>query len=1367
MKRHSSSLRTLVRQLAVGLLGVFVAVFILLFLLTLGPGENLLRRISESKLRGVFQQDVRIGDVETNLLSRLQLSNVRIGKQEDGSRAPLLTLAHAKVTYRLFDLFLRRISVEALEVDSLYVHLERDSVGQLNLPFRSSSPPPPSTDAERRGFGLRVGRVSVRHSYFRVQDELIPLDASIDNLHAGATYEGMDTYAAHLEADSIRVVYLDMPIAAKALRLTGRWNPQGGQLDAVSMTLPGFDLTGQGEVVQYSVGSSLAGTFELRGNPSTLTHLARARIPAECYPIDGDMRVSIQVAGSLDQPVIAAQILAPDMKVAGFSITDGQIRASWRREAVHLEKLHAQLFGGTITGQGEVSTDTLLTHRLDVKVEGMEIAQICRAFAPTVHPPSGNVGLTLRSSGWAASLDAIEATGDLVATQMYYNARSVPDIKVRFHLNHGQGLFRVNQGNSEASAQVAWDGRVLKGGFSADIVELASLAELFDIPELSGAFACSGTFAGTPENPDVRAEFTGRHIQYQHFPVDTLAGHGVYRNKQPRLSDLYAAGHLDSIDPLRPPFHLSDVTGGFTYRVRARGTVEDPQAELVVDLLNPGYAKVRLDRGEVRAQLRDRQIRLTSLELMRDSLRVHATGACAIQFSSGSAEVTLYSVPSEKDVSMPGYVPVEDQRDSVLLKRPEIGRIAAVFDIRDPSQIAVKVQGERLDLERIAKWVPEAPDIGGTLRFDLNGSGPLSAPHADLRWVAEQPRYGLAEMDSVQAEVRLTSHQVALTHLGVYVGGQYAEAQGTVGLRPGEEGGYEVSSQSALSAQVHGRAFDLQALAALWPPGVKVAGHVSCDISAYGTLGDPRVTGTVALTDGEVQLGPEVPTIQKLGASVSLQDSLVVIEEVSGSVQDLAWRLHGEVTSRQWQAFDLNMNLALADLGAMAMMGTVSQDSMRVHVRMDRMDLSLMQPFVPDVKGLTGMCDAEVVVRGPFDDPELDGSLQVRGLTLQPPGLNEKLDKGVVKVAFGNREVQIDSVFFAMGKGRILASGKVMHDRGAVSDMDLTARMEDIRVTRPKEAAVHLTSAHFRYARQNDYYVLDGDLVLGDSRVLYDFSPQALLAAARTVEKPQPEIPSLLQEIRLNLRIRESENIWIDNNLARVRLHTELAVTGSPYKPNLSGRVAIEEGYVLYLDRRFKIIRGVVDFVDANRLNPIVDFSATTTVKAYRAMGAAPYTITLAINGPLDETVVALTSVPPLEEPDIVALLTLGATRSQLAGRDVGGSSTGGVLLERAAQLSSQRISGYATRSVGKWLGLEQMSIEGNLFRRNWSSGPQLLASRKLSDRMEVAYTTSVGHFNDYSIRLDYRLSRRLSLQGQTDQGGRQAIDLNYGVKLK
>jgi autotransporter translocation and assembly factor TamB len=321
---------------------------------------------------------------------------------------------------------------------------------------------------------------------------------------------------------------------------------------------------------------------------------------------------------------------------------------------------------------------------------------------------------------------------------------------------------------------------------------------------------------------------------------------------------------------------------------------------------------------------------------------------------------------------------------------------------------------------------------------------------------------------------------------------------------------------------------------------------------------------------------------------------------------------------------------------------------------------------------------------------------------------------------------------------------------------------------RPKVFSLFIQSVRIDINKNRDDFTIGGDVILGESSILQDVQPGALLPFFRKVEKPMSTPPSFFRKVRIDLRLRESDKIWIDNNIAHMRLHSELGFIGTLAQPNISGRLSVEEGYILYLDRKFQVQQGVLDFIDPHRINPIVDFKAQADIKSYQTWSMQPYAVSLSIQGPLDHAMMDLTSAPPLDRPDIVTLLTIGATRKQMLVKENGGkASIGNVVEDRVGHLSSRQVSGFASRKIGNLLNLEDISIEGNLFRFGKSWGPQLLASKRITDRMEISYTTRVGHANEQSIRLDYRLLRMLSLEGQTDQQGRSGIDLKFRWKFK
>ena len=81
--------------------------------------------------------------------------------------------------------------------------------------------------------------------------------------------------------------------------------------------------------------------------------------------------------------------------------------------------------------------------------------------------------------------------------------------------------------------------------------------------------------------------------------------------------------------------------------------------------------------------------------------------------------------------------------------------------------------------------------------------------------------------------------------------------------------------------------------------------------------------------------------------------------------------------------------------------------------------------------------------------------------------------------------------------------------------------------------------------------------------------------------------------------------------------------------------------------------------------------------------------------------------------------------------------------------------------------GFDDFTIQGNLFKNENSPGPQVIASKHLTKKVKLTYSTTVGHLNDQKIRLGYRLTPKLSFQGETDQLGNSGIDFKYGLSFK
>jgi autotransporter translocation and assembly factor TamB len=693
-------------------------------------------------------------------------------------------------------------------------------------------------------------------------------------------------------------------------------------------------------------------------------------------------------------------------------------------------------------------------------------------------------------------------------------------------------------------------------------------------------------------------------------------------------------------------------------------------------------------------------------------------------------------------------------------------KAGAHIELVRASYRGVEIDSLRVDV--FADW-PRVEIQSMELRRDTL----LVRGRGEIHLVERAGRYELAffnapGVDSLTGMLSLDGTLLKADSVELLLGADRLHLSSSLRLAGDDPGKLSFDREGAFDGAASVRALDLRLLEPFLPEGAEVGGSLSLDMSWSGTLGRIRPTGRISLEHGSAGMLPRDLSLENVSLEASIEDSVLVIDELTGSLQGRPFSALGKFELGAESVVGVEFALKIEPEVMVRTTGSFSPDSLGLAATIDRFDLALLRPYLSGIEEISGYLSAEIRADGPPSGPRLNGLLTARRLMLQPGFMAEPFDGGVVRVVFDMENIAVDSLLLGKGSGSLFVSGSVSHDRGSLRSVELTANADRLSFEKERSYLVSVDSARLSYKTQREQFLLDGDVFLGETRVLADFKPQSILPFVRSVERPVQEPAEFLERTRVDVRVRESDDLWIDNNVARIRLRADIGIIGSAARPNVTGRVSVVKGYVLFIDRKFKIEEGTVDFVDPNRLNPIIALSAGTRVTSYRAMEATPYNVTLSITGPLDEATVELYSEPALDRANIISLLTLGVTREQLTGGEEGGDvSKSGVIMDRAKALSSDRVGGFISRNVEDLLSLDQVTIEGNLFDFGSSWGPQLLASKKISDRTTMTYRTNVGHLNDRSIMLDYRLTKRFSLSGETDQYGRSGIDLKFTIRLR
>jgi autotransporter translocation and assembly factor TamB len=1354
----------LLRLLVIGAFLVVCVAILTVLLATSPAGEAYLTGILEAELSKKLQQQVSIQALETDLFTRIHLKDVRITRTEDLEAHPILQIGDLKLEYRLLKLLQKDISISSISISNVNIILHRDNQGLYNIAWLDSMGKAPS-DTTKGSWKITLGSVSMNNLSMDYSDSILPLTVNTHNLSAKAQRLDPEGYRYEFTIDSINAEYQGLPFSLYAIESQGQWVNQKLHLDTLAGKLGDLYVTTAGTYHIHNQ-SATNGRLVITGNPGSLLQTVSQHFEAPAITARGDIDLHMRYEGSVDNPLADIRLLLPPVDVGNLQIQRAYLNARLHDDSVTVDSLNFRVFDGTLRAQANLSLDTLHQSRANLSITRLDLSALWSTFYGDESPYKGTVSGNLSVSGRGRRIRDWTMTTDLRASNAKYRAQPLPDFYAKLSLSKGLARLRIHESdfNIEANAQVA--NHRISGNFTIDIDQLEPVMGFCNVSELQGTLHASGTISGTTNSPSIQTAIHADNIQYQNFPVDSLKATCQFQDRRLLISQLRAAGRADTIDRTRPPFHLNGLSGGYRYTLNASGPLDSIQASMRIKFLHTRYRTFNADSAIVMASISGKNATLDTVELYRDSLLARLQGNFHLSTKKGAITTDLY------DLAISAQAAAETESDDGLHQREQpqlVGTLTANVEISDPKRMSLSLRARRLDVHRITGSISESLDIGGKLQFDVDVSGNLAHPDARMSVNIQNPRFQMVTLDSMTAFVQFKNDSLRLHHLRCYSGDQQLTTAALINLWRDSTGRYTVSSHSPTQGSVGLHSIDLQILKPFLNEQWELTGRTSVNLTWDGTLESLNPQGWIAIEDCRLLLRPNTSPIEHVNIRVAIQDSLFNIQTATGSIHHTPFTLAGSIITSEWKRIVGDLTFTLSDIGSVTGKGTISPDSLNVEAQIRQLDLALLQPFITYFNDLSGKLNCTAALSGSIADPELFGDLDVRDLTFRPVPLSDRFEAGVIKLHFGKNTVYLDSLFARMNGGTVIVQGVLGYDRMQIHDMDITAVINELSVSRPKTYLITVISADLNCKKQKEYFLLNGDIQFGDSRLTAKFRPQSILPWAQKVDRPKSELSPFLQKIQMDIRVRESDKLWVDNNLAHIRMHGELAVIGSPARPNLSGRITIEEGYLVYLDRKFKVTRGEFYFANPTRFNPEVNLSTETKVTNYQGTIATPYVINLDVEGPLDEIRVNIYSEPALEKSDIVSLLTFGQTRSQLTGTSTDGGEGGikNAIVERAGALSSQKISGYVTRKVGTFLGLDQVTVEGNLFRFNRSWGPQLLASKRISDRVELTYSTTVGYINDQSIRLDYLLSRHFSVEGQTDQRGQSSMNLKYRLRFR
>ncbi len=605
--------------------------------------------------------------------------------------------------------------------------------------------------------------------------------------------------------------------------------------------------------------------------------------------------------------------------------------------------------------------------------------------------------------------------------------------------------------------------------------------------------------------------------------------------------------------------------------------------------------------------------------------------------------------------------------------------------------------------------------LGGEFTLDLHSSGSFSLPFVT----------GSLQLD-------------ALSYRQVPVGGMNIEADIKNGL---------------LTA--HGDLLDERAaLAVRWPLrkpyGWTAEARIkSMTIDPFLLLGKKDLTGRVnVITDGTVTMrGTGLDSSTLSGEALFRQLSLVIGEYRIDNESDARLSIDaGKIVSTT-----LNFTGPVTKISVTGGVKLPSEIDMTLK---GTANLSLLKLLYPEIEHAGGTAEIKLMVKDNLSNPDMSGELRIQNGEIKVKDIPQRFSALNGGIVFSQGRVVVDSLSGEMGGGSLNVSGWVQLDGVAPRDFSAKVAVDNVTVRYP-EGLISVLTGDLYYDGDASEQSLSGDVTI--KRARYDKRIEwktMLVDIGRGLYQKKKTDVGWIGETQINVRFHGTNNIVFQNNLATMPLDVDVFLKGTVNHPQLLGRIESKKGLVYFRKNEFKILNASADFVDPNRMNPVLDIQAETRVREYQ--------IRLAVTGTAERAVVTLVSEPSLIDTDILSLLALGKTGTELKGKETG------VGVGEAASFATGQFQDIFERRARSLTGLDRFSVDPYV-SKNDTSVPRVTAAKELvQNKLYLTYSSNVGAAMPEQIfRIEYLLDRHFSLVGERNEMGNNGADVKYRFEFK
>ncbi|MCL5036675.1 MAG: translocation/assembly module TamB [Chloroflexi bacterium] len=612
--------------------------------------------------------------------------------------------------------------------------------------------------------------------------------------------------------------------------------------------------------------------------------------------------------------------------------------------------------------------------------------------------------------------------------------------------------------------------------------------------------------------------------------------------------------------------------------------------------------------------------------------------------------------------------------------------------------------------------------------FELKGSLPMPTGHMYVN--VDDGKIGNTPLEDAEMNITYGGE-------GLKADGKIITTSGTINLAA------NVNEKLEGGADLVADSFDLAIVSEFLKLPSPLNGKLNLMAHASGSVSAPGGYCTFKVNNGSVGKFP----FDSFTGYMELKDDAVDINNVT-----LKRGKHQAVMNGVLPLCDI-FETKKSPTPAEACSDTVYEKSMKIDIKYDQDDLSILSFLIPGYQSSEGKISLDAEVTGTLSHVLLSGNFQVKDGQLKIEALNNTLQNIDIYAQFLGDKLFIKNFKGTLGGGQFgVEKGSWIRFKGVVPDeYNMALFGQDLVLDSPKYLVGKLNAALHLDTYPNGKHVLFGTVTPIDATI--NIPADALgKKNGKETETRAYVTPSWMDQYEANLMLDLKDQIWLKFASSNLLADGYLQLLKQKGDFDLVGKVNVLKGNLSlpFLENSFRITGGSANFSVGSGLYPYLEnVSAETEVSEIRVYAV--------VNGNLgaknpNAVQLDLTSNPPRTKQQIMGLLLTGIDSASFTS-----SQTGALFENRAMQsvlgVAEGMVLTPIATALGRTLALTDMNVNITALG-GWSV--RVAKSMGTNDRLRLVYITY--HLPSGDIRnligIEYQFPRDVLMRLMQDDSG-------------